>query len=379
MRNPISHYVRVHAEADQAGDPKQGSVLANGWAARRGSDDELVPSETVLAKRDDVLNQIVAKIPNGARVLEVGCGDGRLAVLINQTRPDIPFYRGIDLSIEAIEQAKAKFADPDSTGLIPSSSRTPLSRVDYVERAAPYGLGAKFTASSGLEVEFLVANLWEHLSGEVSGDWYIVSCRCLVDETDRRHDKDMFGWVNHRGTIGWFIYGYEGRLARLVPQMQEALANSATVVAHYFEGDRDFLTDERLYGSHRFRPVYLNRSGGFVQAKSPPKSGVKSRDHMASGKFQEDRAKAKLLIDPGISTADQFVISGGMVQEVVPDQDIATVIDKTAVLDKEALLLTHSNFGEGFSGTLSGSLSGSVNQAISSGALSGSINSVLGV
>jgi tRNA (uracil-5-)-methyltransferase TRM9 len=56
---------------------------------------------------DPVLSGILPYIPQRARVLDVGCGNGRLALLLDRERPGIS-YLGIDAVPELIELARAE-------------------------------------------------------------------------------------------------------------------------------------------------------------------------------------------------------------------------------------------------------------------------------
>jgi len=56
---------------------------------------------------DPVLTGILPHIPQRARVLDVGCGNGRLALLLDQERPGTA-YLGIDAVPELIELARAE-------------------------------------------------------------------------------------------------------------------------------------------------------------------------------------------------------------------------------------------------------------------------------
>jgi 2-polyprenyl-3-methyl-5-hydroxy-6-metoxy-1,4-benzoquinol methylase len=56
---------------------------------------------------DPALTSILPYIPAGARVLDVGCGNGRLALLLNQERSSIT-YTGVDAVPALIETARAQ-------------------------------------------------------------------------------------------------------------------------------------------------------------------------------------------------------------------------------------------------------------------------------
>lgn len=59
---------------------------------------------------DPALTSILPHIPQRARVLDVGCGNGRLALLLDRERPGAT-YIGIDAAPELIEVARTQAAD----------------------------------------------------------------------------------------------------------------------------------------------------------------------------------------------------------------------------------------------------------------------------
>ena len=56
---------------------------------------------------DPALTSILPHIPQRARVLDLGCGNGRLALLLDQERPGAT-YVGVDAAAELIEVARAQ-------------------------------------------------------------------------------------------------------------------------------------------------------------------------------------------------------------------------------------------------------------------------------
>jgi SAM-dependent methyltransferase len=62
---------------------------------------------------DPALTSILPHIPDRARVLDVGCGNGRLALLLGQERPGVT-YVGVDSVPELIEVARAQTAGLES-------------------------------------------------------------------------------------------------------------------------------------------------------------------------------------------------------------------------------------------------------------------------
>jgi SAM-dependent methyltransferase len=59
---------------------------------------------------DPALTAILPYIPLRARVLDVGCGNGRLALLLDRERPGV-LYVGIDVVPELLEMARTRTAD----------------------------------------------------------------------------------------------------------------------------------------------------------------------------------------------------------------------------------------------------------------------------
>ncbi len=62
---------------------------------------------------DPALTSILPHIPHRARVLDVGCGNGRLALLLDQERPGST-YLGVDAVPELIEVARAQAGQLDT-------------------------------------------------------------------------------------------------------------------------------------------------------------------------------------------------------------------------------------------------------------------------
>jgi ubiquinone/menaquinone biosynthesis C-methylase UbiE len=77
--------------------------FAEGWAYDRF----IAPA--VMDMRDAVVEDYLADLPQGARVLEVGCGGGQLAHAVIEQRPDLRWV-GLDASKDQIERARRRNA-----------------------------------------------------------------------------------------------------------------------------------------------------------------------------------------------------------------------------------------------------------------------------
>lgn len=72
---------------------------------------ERIHGEHVFSRRVRVLSRLFAElIPNGARVLDVGCGDGMLAKLIMEARPDAEIH-GLDVLLRKHSHIPVKLFD----------------------------------------------------------------------------------------------------------------------------------------------------------------------------------------------------------------------------------------------------------------------------
>lgn len=70
-----------------------------------------------------LLSLITQDLESGAHVLDLGCGEGALAGLVHQTRPDIT-WTGVDLRAEALSKAAA--SQPWAKWIQASADRLPL-------------------------------------------------------------------------------------------------------------------------------------------------------------------------------------------------------------------------------------------------------------
>lgn len=60
--------------------------------------------------RDVEINEVIAYLPRNGRVLEIGCGNGKILQEIKKRRPDLELY-GIDFSKEMIHYAKKRLGE----------------------------------------------------------------------------------------------------------------------------------------------------------------------------------------------------------------------------------------------------------------------------
>ena len=148
-----------------------------------------------------IYNGVISLIPAGVtKVLEIGCGDGEFGHLLAAARPSIQ-YQGLDLSLEMMEQA-----------VVTKNAVT-------------------------LSVE--AGNFWEYLT-EVAGDWdFIVSVRCLFDDSAYVGDRELLQLVDSKAPKGFIIVAPEERLE--LTSLQSRLAgyvtsNSTGLVASHFKG-----------------------------------------------------------------------------------------------------------------------------------------------
>ena len=305
----IIRYGETHARVSSLDANRQVAEI-NGWwdpdeAAYDSEGNLTLTGATVVSTRDAVLTAILAKIPtNTPKVLDVGCGDGRLGVMIAETRPDIGHYRGIDLSLESIQVAQTHLGSVSVPG--------------------------------GMTVEYEAANVWEHLDSEITGDdWFIVSSRCLCDETRRMDDRDIIQLIDAKGARGWFIWGNRFRMLRPDVQyvMEQARINSASVSDYYFSeskpSPRAFLIDEYAFGSGPFAPAFLNRTGGYT---NPPAGSnfVLGNNHkvVANGIFEQARAEMAVANQLEATTFTGVTVTGGKITGTA----VKTIASESATL-----------------------------------------------
>ena len=75
----------------------------------------------VMALRPAMMARLIAELPEGAKVLEVGCGGGHLAVELLERRGDLR-YVGLDLSAEQVGRARRRLAGANHAELVQGSA-----------------------------------------------------------------------------------------------------------------------------------------------------------------------------------------------------------------------------------------------------------------
>jgi SAM-dependent methyltransferase len=269
------------AEFETAGMPGIAKLVRTGWWTPGAVDHDANGAVTLTTGKVDgireaVFDKIISKIPAGAtRVLDLGCGNGEFAKALHATRPNV-IYRGIDLSKENM-------------------------------------VAAATNLSGEPNVELEEGNIWEYLHA-ATVDWdFIVSTRCIFNETTRSGDRELLRLIDSLAPMGWFIYGHWDRLIRADLQyvMGQALANSTSVTESYFKDDinytRDWLLQDQCWlGVEPEHPVYLSRGGTLMT-----KPNQRTRDKvLAGGKYEKARARGTIKFNTGMTEYKTAVIDG---------------------------------------------------------------------
>ena len=162
VEESVLKYIALQDFSYPAGDPR-----ASGWER-----------DWTGAEVTAIYNGVISLIPAGVtKVLEIGCGSGELGHLLAAAHPSMQ-YQGVDLSLEMSEQA------------------------------------AVTKDSVTLSIE--AGNLWEFLT-EVSADWdFIVSVRCLFDDTAYVGDRELIQLVDSQAPKGFIIVAWSGQTFRAV-------------------------------------------------------------------------------------------------------------------------------------------------------------------
>ncbi len=115
--------------------------------------------------------------PEPASVLDLGCGDGRLAALMLEARPSVGRVVAVDVSPPMLERARARFADDRRVEVREGDLAVPL---DPLAALGPFDV-----VVSGFAIHHLEDGRKRELFGEVSrllapGGWFanleVVAC-----------------------------------------------------------------------------------------------------------------------------------------------------------------------------------------------------------
>ncbi len=120
--------------------------------------DEYVTRISGLAPRlagEAVLAEVLPEHPE--RVLDLGCGDGRLAALVLEHRPRVSQVVGVDSSPPMLERAGRRFEGDDRVELVPGDLGDPIT-----------GLGRFDLIVSGFAIHHLDDARKQALYGEVA-------------------------------------------------------------------------------------------------------------------------------------------------------------------------------------------------------------------
>jgi SAM-dependent methyltransferase len=321
----ILTYMRAYDDA--ASMPAlRGTLYSAGWWTPQSADFDatgrgnpvldITPAE-VAADRDDLFGVMLSKIPVGVtRVLDIGCGSGDFAKVLHAARPGVQ-YRGMDLSLEAITAATTNL---EVGGNLPAN------------------------------VELLVGNATEYLLEATEDCDFIISSRCLFEETPRPGDRDLLRLVDSKASKGWFIYGSARRLLRPDVQfvMQEALAKSDTVAEHYFKDadpnvPRTFLTGHSTEGNEPCHPCYIARNGTLRDV--PDQKNFNRYAKVQNGDYEAERAQATVSVNPAMTEYKGASVSGGLItgETTVTKANAPANAD---LADYEAKLADQKNFNQ---------------------------------
>jgi cyclopropane fatty-acyl-phospholipid synthase-like methyltransferase len=163
-------------------------------------------------------NEIINLVPKSARILEVGCGDGRLAESLMTKRHDITSYLGIDLVEESVRDAIKK---------------------------------------NIRDTKFARENYWDVLSAD--GDWdFVISEGVLFSCTNSKYKGLLMDLLDNTAERGYIVLSVVTMKPR-VAMMEKSLENSAGIVEYYLRGPnrKRFNFPERLYN----HPFWIIRKG----------------------------------------------------------------------------------------------------------------------
>lgn len=203
---------------------------------------------------DPALTSILPYLPSQARILDVGCGNGRLALLLDEERPGSS-YVGVDAIPELIEEARARARRLSHTKAV-------FRVVDITEKGWTEGV-PQASSSTSLNTGFdcvvalavlhhipdfdLRAQVLRDVAGILMPEGYVVlsTWRFLAHERTRRKIVD---W----GTVGieeselepgdhlldWRRGGWGLRYCHMIDEeeMEELATASGLVVREVFRG-----------------------------------------------------------------------------------------------------------------------------------------------
>lgn len=169
-------------------------------------------------------NEIACLIPHKAKILEVGCGNGRTAEIIMNQRPDITFYHGIDFVAGSIKEAQEK-----------NIRDTKIYRANY----------------------------WDILSED--GEWdFVISCGVLFTCTNPEYKGLLMDLLDNTATRGYIVLSVITLKPR-VAMLEKSYNNSINISEYYLKGKRTkFNFPERLYN----HPFWIIREG--IKNKNVP-------------------------------------------------------------------------------------------------------------
>ena len=174
---------------------------------------------------DSIDKEIIELVPAGAKILEVGYGDGRLAEKLMKQRPDITFYHGIDLLDDTLKEIQDK---------------------------------------NIRDTKFYKANCWDVLSED--GDWdFVISCGVLFTCTDPLYKSILMDLLDSTAPRGYFVLSIIMLKPKIVA-LEKSINNSINISDYYIKGKRTKINfPERLYN----QPFWVIREG--IKHKHIPK------------------------------------------------------------------------------------------------------------